>query len=105
MRPTRIKQVSKNSSVTVSIFILTKAVLHNVDSANAVVMADLVQVLEDIHAAGDLLVVRSDNLDRNTGLEVDGEIRGLIRGIERVHGSGPQLLAMIIVSRGLRDQA
>lgn len=64
--------------------------LNNVSSALIVVVADLVQELEDINVTGDRLAIEI-NLNRNTYFEVDGEVCwhvGALRGSTvRVHSS------------------
>lgn len=64
-----------------------EAVLDNVDAADTVVVANLVEELEQVQAVGDLLLVLGNHLDGNTLLKVDGELVGLVRRIHGVKGA------------------
>lgn len=73
-----------------------ETVLNNINSANTVVVANLVQELEESNRVG-LLTLRGDDLDGNTLLEVNGEVVGSIGGIDGVDGAGPELLRRRVV--------
>lgn len=73
-----------------------EAVLDNVDTANTVVVAQLVEQLEDLNRAGRLLTVDS-NLCGDTLLELNSELLRSGRGVDGVNGTGPQLLGRGVV--------
>jgi hypothetical protein len=64
-----------------------EAVLDNVDTADTVVVANLVEELEQVQAVGDLLLVLGNHLDGDTLLKVDGELVRLVRRIDGVKGA------------------
>lgn len=65
--------------------------LDNVDSANAVLAANLVESNEDLDTVGDLLAL-GDELDGNTLLERNGNVSGLVRSLARVDGLDPHVV-------------
>lgn len=73
-----------------------ETVLNNIDSANTVVVANLVQKLEQSNRVGNL-TLGGDNLGGDTLLEVDGEVVGNIGSVGRVDGAGPELLGGRVV--------
>lgn len=61
------------------------------DTANTVLLTELVQEAEKLDSVGDGLL-GSDDLDGNTLVEVNGNIEGLVRGIEGRDSLGPHIL-------------
>ena len=64
-----------------------KSILNDVDTTDTVVMADLVQELEELQAVCSLLLVLSHDLDGNAPFEVDRELVGLVGSILGVNGA------------------
>lgn len=69
---------------------MLKADVH-VNSADAVVVTDLVEQLEQLYRVGGLLV-RGSNLDRETLLEVHSEVERLVGGLKRIDSLSPKIL-------------
>lgn len=61
------------------------------DTANAVLLAELVEEAEELDRVGGSLL-GSHDLDGNTLLEVDGDVGGLVRSVERRDSLGPHVL-------------
>lgn len=73
-----------------------ETVLNDIDTADTVVVADLVEELEELNGASGLLAI-NDDLDGDTLLEVDGELLGSVGGVLGVNGAGPELLGGSVV--------
>jgi hypothetical protein len=68
---------------------MVKVDIH-VNSANAVVVTNLVEQLEQLYRVGGLLV-RGSNFHRETLLEVHGEVERLVRSLKRIDSLSPKV--------------
>lgn len=63
-----------------------ETVLNNVDTADTVVVANLVEDVHDLNGASDGTLALNVNLDGKTLLKVDGELLGSGGSIQGVNG-------------------
>lgn len=69
---------------------MVKVVIH-VNSADAVVVTNLVEQLEQLYRVGGLLI-RGSNLDKETLLEVHSEVERLVGSLKRIDSLSPKVL-------------
>lgn len=74
---------------------MVKVDVH-VNSADAVVVTNLVEQFEQLYRVGSLLV-RGSNLDRETLLEVHGEVERLVRSLKGIDSLGPKVLRRSVI--------
>lgn len=67
-----------------------EAVLDNINTANTVGVAELVESVEELNGVG-VCLLGSDELSGDTLLELDGDVGRLVRGVQRVGGHGPHV--------------
>lgn len=73
-----------------------EAVLNDIDTANTVVVTNLVEELEEFNRTSGLLAIDND-LDGDTLLKDDGELLGSVGGVLGVNSAGPELLGGSVV--------
>lgn len=73
-----------------------ETVLNDINTANTVVVTNLVEELEELNGASGLLAI-DDDLDGDALLEVNGELLGSVGGVLGVDSAGPELLGRSVV--------
>ena len=67
-----------------------EAVLDNIDTANTVSVAELVESVEQLNGVS-VLLLGSDEFGGDTLLELNGDVGRLVRGVQRVGSHGPHV--------------